>query len=203
MGTPPPAGWYNDPAGSDGKRWWDGERWTDAVQTPESVTVADAPDPSPDPTATRKNTRRRTILIAAACVLAAGVSAAVIIPRLSGGDVPAADKIAASGTITAPAYTGYGVLAKDGRRCTTTSGYSDVERGMQVVLTSGGATLGISSLSEGIFVDAEGYAPRCIFTFEFPAVEVPGTFVELDMGRRGSLTFEKAELSSSLDVAIG
>lgn len=27
----PPAGWYPDPAGGPGRRWWDGRRWTEAV----------------------------------------------------------------------------------------------------------------------------------------------------------------------------
>jgi Protein of unknown function (DUF2510) len=36
-----PAGWYPDPAGGDGKRWWDGARWTENVQQPE------APPPAP------------------------------------------------------------------------------------------------------------------------------------------------------------
>jgi hypothetical protein len=36
-----PAGWYPDPAGGDGKRWWDGSRWTDNLQQPE------APAPAP------------------------------------------------------------------------------------------------------------------------------------------------------------
>lgn len=35
-----PAGWYRDPAGSDGWRWWDGAAWTDVVRGPE-------PDPAP------------------------------------------------------------------------------------------------------------------------------------------------------------
>jgi hypothetical protein len=31
-----PAGWYPDPAGGDGKRWWDGAAWTHNVQEPEA-----------------------------------------------------------------------------------------------------------------------------------------------------------------------
>lgn len=31
-----PAGWYPDPAGGDGKRWWDGAGWTQNVREPET-----------------------------------------------------------------------------------------------------------------------------------------------------------------------
>ena len=37
--TPPPMGWYPDPAGSDQERYWDGERWTRTLRNP--------PDPQP------------------------------------------------------------------------------------------------------------------------------------------------------------
>jgi hypothetical protein len=30
-----PPGWYADPAGGNGKRWWDGNRWTDNLREPE------------------------------------------------------------------------------------------------------------------------------------------------------------------------
>lgn len=29
-----PAGWYPDPSGTGGQRWWDGQRWTDNLQPP-------------------------------------------------------------------------------------------------------------------------------------------------------------------------
>ena len=37
--TPPPMGWYPDPAGSDQERYWDGERWTRNLRN--------QPDPQP------------------------------------------------------------------------------------------------------------------------------------------------------------
>jgi uncharacterized protein YxjI len=30
--SPPPPGWYPDPAGAAGSRWWDGQGWTEHVQ---------------------------------------------------------------------------------------------------------------------------------------------------------------------------
>jgi uncharacterized protein YxjI len=38
---PPPPGWYPDPAGSGGTRWWNGQSWTEHVQAP--------PTPAPPP----------------------------------------------------------------------------------------------------------------------------------------------------------
>ena len=29
--APPPAGWYPDPGGTGGRRWWTGSEWSDAV----------------------------------------------------------------------------------------------------------------------------------------------------------------------------
>jgi hypothetical protein len=36
-----PAGWYSDPAGGSGKRWWDGSRWTENIQQPEAAMIVD------------------------------------------------------------------------------------------------------------------------------------------------------------------
>jgi uncharacterized protein DUF2510 len=36
-GTPPPAGWYIDPDGSDNERWWDGVRWTEHMKAARAI----------------------------------------------------------------------------------------------------------------------------------------------------------------------
>lgn len=37
LGGPIPAGWYPDPAGGSGKRWWDGAQWTANTQEAEEA----------------------------------------------------------------------------------------------------------------------------------------------------------------------
>ncbi|MGY1621196.1 phospholipid scramblase-related protein [Geodermatophilus sp. SYSU D00965] len=37
---PPPPGWYPDPTGSGGTRWWDGQGWTEHVQAPPGAVQA-------------------------------------------------------------------------------------------------------------------------------------------------------------------
>jgi len=40
-GMPPP-GWYQDPQGGWGRRWWDGARWTDHVTVPTTPPAKEA-----------------------------------------------------------------------------------------------------------------------------------------------------------------
>ena len=40
-GMPPP-GWYQDPQGGWGRRWWDGGRWTDHLAVPTTPPAKDA-----------------------------------------------------------------------------------------------------------------------------------------------------------------
>jgi hypothetical protein len=48
---PPPPGWYPDPAGSPGTRWWDGQGWTEHLQQPAPPPVAGRPFGGPQPSA--------------------------------------------------------------------------------------------------------------------------------------------------------
>ena len=39
--TSPQPGWYADPSGAPGQRWWDGRQWTEHTQIPPPVRVSD------------------------------------------------------------------------------------------------------------------------------------------------------------------
>ena len=49
---PPPPGWYPDPSGAAGTRWWDGQGWTEHVQQaapPPSSSLPPAGPPAGGP----------------------------------------------------------------------------------------------------------------------------------------------------------
>lgn len=71
--TPLPAsGWYPDPSGSTGLRWWDGERWTDDTH--------DLPgeDLTPSPSGTVGRRRGKVIAVVAAILVVAMLAVAVL-----------------------------------------------------------------------------------------------------------------------------
>jgi len=43
VSTTPPAGWYPDPAGSPGQRWWDGRGWTELLRDGTAGTTEPSP----------------------------------------------------------------------------------------------------------------------------------------------------------------
>jgi uncharacterized membrane protein YhaH (DUF805 family) len=44
-----PAGWYPDPAGSGGQRWWDGTQWSEHVQPPAVPAAPETPAAPAEP----------------------------------------------------------------------------------------------------------------------------------------------------------
>lgn len=46
---PPPPGWYPDPSGTPGSRWWDGQGWSEHVQPAAPPTPPSAPSPANQP----------------------------------------------------------------------------------------------------------------------------------------------------------
>ena len=44
---PPPPGWYPDPGGSGGQRWWDGSGWTEHLHQPGAPASAPAARANP------------------------------------------------------------------------------------------------------------------------------------------------------------
>jgi hypothetical protein len=45
MTTPPPPGWYPDPSGSAGRRYWDGDKWGPTEPSPSTTPPGWYPDP--------------------------------------------------------------------------------------------------------------------------------------------------------------
>ena len=118
----PPPGWYDDPAGAHGSRWWDGTSWTDHVR---EQPPGDDPPPVPAsaaPGVPLGSRRDRRVGIAVAAVILVGLIATTAIGLrsavvgdedtglgrvLEGADVPAplsrdevADRFEAAGCRT-------------------------------------------------------------------------------------------------------
>jgi len=52
MATNPPAGWYTDPHGSNGVRYWDGATWTEHTNSTDAAPGTDAMPVASGPAAT-------------------------------------------------------------------------------------------------------------------------------------------------------
>lgn len=99
--TRPAAGWYPDPAGSGGRRWWDGAQWTDHM-APAVVPPTPAPVVAP---AVRSPRRRRPawewVVVGVAALVIVSLVVAVVALAVDRGDSSSATP--ASGNSSAQA----------------------------------------------------------------------------------------------------
>lgn len=90
-GSPDP-GWYPDPGGSGGQRWWTGAAWTDATTPPAGYTEQQAPAPDRGP---RPRNRRYVV---GGIVAAAAIVAGIVVAVTAGGGDEDSGRPAASGS---------------------------------------------------------------------------------------------------------
>lgn len=100
--TETPPGWYPDPSGNRGTRFWDGQAWTDNVQQ----AAAQTPPPAPAPE--KKRGAMRTVCIVAAGFLVAGTVTIVGCAALIGGAANEVQKESDKTAITPAQYQSVG-----------------------------------------------------------------------------------------------
>lgn len=197
-GQNPDAGWYRDPAGS-GERWWDGERWTGATRDAmPSPTPPPVEPPTEEPPRPKQTNKRRIAIASVAGVVVIGAAAAIVLPRVLGGG----DTYTVTGTVEVPAPD-WLQYPREGQLCTTDGGYDDIAVGKQVRLTADGETLAVGSLGAGKLAGATSEQPMCVFEFTLPEAKVTSDFVEIDLGRRGAVTYERERLLLPIGLTLG
>lgn len=84
-------GWYPDPSGAEGYRWWDGQNWTDHIGTSLDASPPDVGE-NADPTGRSGSTGRRLLALGVGLVLfvTAGVGVGLVVFRESARTGPAA-----------------------------------------------------------------------------------------------------------------
>ncbi len=79
-GTPAP-GWYGDPAGSGGLRYWDGHAWTGHVTPPRGTAFASVPPPSLEPRVPHRRVWPWFTLIGLLFLAGIVTAAVMLVPR--------------------------------------------------------------------------------------------------------------------------
>lgn len=100
--TETPPGWYPDPSGTPGTRFWDGQAWTDQVQAAQPLTGPPAPAPE------KKRGAMKTVCIVAAGMLLAGTVMIVGCAALIGGAANEVQKESDKTAITPAQYESVG-----------------------------------------------------------------------------------------------
>jgi len=101
MVTSAPPGWYPDPLGGEGARYWDGTEWEGAIHPDPPADVQEFPEPATTPEKQRQRWLMWAGLGAAAVVAVGSLAFALTRPT---GDAPKADAAPTSTTV-APTLT--------------------------------------------------------------------------------------------------
>jgi hypothetical protein len=89
-------------------------------------------------------------------------------------------------------------ISSDGKTCSGTNGYADVDQQTQVTVRNGkGEILAMTSLGPGKGGDA-----ACTFTFSFPVTEGQDRYV-VSIGHRGDFSYSFVQLQRGVEVHLG
>jgi hypothetical protein len=161
--------------------------------------------PPPPPRRPRRWYERPEILIPLALVvflaLGFGVYAATnIVGQKATPTSTTQQRHVITGTFLLSGTEGEDFFADDGG-CQGTSGYDDVERGLQVTISDqSGTVIGTGALDSGQVLEA-----GCVFRFEVNNIPV-ANFYKVAVGRRGEISYsldQMKQMSWSVELSLG
>lgn len=177
-----------------------------AVTSPEYVPQTPSAPEGPPPKLTRTGIIiAATAGVAVLLIAAAAISAALLIPPSEGkaSSTPATQSktFTTTGTLLLAASTS--VLNLDDVNCEGMGGYSDIRSGAQLVITDqSGTIVATASLATGKLIGS-GYTRQCQFSFTAKDVPKGHSFYGVQLGRRGSMQYSEAQLSSGPSLQLG
>lgn len=107
------------------------------------------------------------------------------------------DSINVSGTFTI-GPDGVTQNSSAGGECKGYGGYGDITPGAQVVISTGGETVGTGELGEGTY--QTGW---CSFPFTVDDVPSGSNFYTVEVSGRGGIEYTQEELETELDLGLG
>lgn len=140
----------------------------------------------------------------------AGALLATTILLLSGcgddsHDSSAPDTFTVKGEIVLTSYDGvnYADRGRAGEECWGEQGYEDMAAGAQVVIRdSRDEQVGLGRLEAGSLAQPWRQGPACTFPFEVSGVPASGELYTVEVARRGTVTFKRAE-ADAVSLTLG
>lgn len=172
-------------------------------------------------------TQRRTwIALASIAVLALGVAAALLLPRLgdTAEQTPAAAAAAASAVTPSAApktlsvegaillglgdfeWDKIGQVGQPGPWCAGRGGYDDVTTGATVTVTDAdGSVIGLGELDVSLptGLSDNGTPTSCELRFNVVGVPAGKGFYGVEVSHRGAVKFDEADLAEPIELSLG